>query len=401
MPFLQSCNTLYNVSTIKIEIIVPGKIEIPSEYKTAAIRYNNCNIAVNCNFDYYQEDNETLINEFNIDSVAAEVYFQNFAAHLKNQQFFDTIFELEQMNYSDIETNDSLVYLQISNISNGDSVDTLTLNTEVFHFTEMVKSFSDTAAKKSKIKFIDPKLGLYSKEEINQIADSTGADLLFSFDYFASIDGIFSPNFLFGSTDTFMIRDTKYYDDVETGKEVVNVLSYWNFYDLRKQELTYSYRKIDTIKWVDVAKNLKEAKRVLPPRKDAVLSAADIAGISFAEFLVPHWIDVERMYYKSGHVELKNTDELIKQNRWLEAAEIWKKNTSNSNKSIAAKSMFNMALACEMNGDMDAAIDWAVKSFYVFGNKNEIHADNCQNYIRILAQRKLDIRKIENKLNPN
>jgi hypothetical protein len=198
-----------------------------------------------------------------------------------------------------------------------------------------------------------------------------------------------------------MIRDTKYYDNVETCKEVVNVLTCWNFYDLRKQELTYSYKKIDTIKWVDVAKNLKEAKRVLPPRKDAVLNAADIAGIRFAEFLVPHWIEVERMYYQSGYVELKNTDELIKQNHWLEAAKIWKKNISNSNKSIAAKSMFNMALACEMNGDMDAAIDWAVKSYYVFGNKNELHASNCQNYIQILAQRKLDIKKIEGKLNPN
>ncbi len=67
----------------------------------------------------------------------------------------------------------------------------------------------------------------------------------------------------------------------------------------------------------------------------------------------------------------------------------------NKNKSIAAKSMYNMALACEMSGNMDAAIDWAEKSFYVFGTKNGIHSTNCSDYIRILGQRKLDIKKIE------
>jgi len=55
-----------------------------------------------------------------------------------------------------------------------------------------------------------------------------------------------------------------------------------------------------------------------------------------------------------------------------------------------------MTLACEMNGEMDAAMDWAIKSFYVFGSKNQLHAFNCQEYIRILSQRKLDIQKIEN-----
>jgi hypothetical protein len=104
------------------------------------------------------------------------------------------------------------------------------------------------------------------------------------------------------------------------------------------------------------------------------------------------------MFYKSGNVEMKKTEELIEENRWLEAAEIWKKKTTNKNKSIAAKSMFNMALACEMNSDLDAAIDWAAKSYLVFGSKNELHAFNCQNYISILARRKLDIQKIEDLL---
>lgn len=391
---LQSCNTLQNVSTINLEIVIPGKIVIPPKYKTAAIRYNNCNVAANSNFSCYFEDNKKLTDNTNIDSIASEIYYQIFTSHLKNQQFFDTIFELTPMNYSDIEINDSLVYAQFEINNTTDSLQPLTANSEVFRFTKQINDFIDTDSKKPKTKFLDPEFGLYSKDEIQQIADSTNADLLFSFDWFASVDGIFSPLFTMNSSGTINIEDIINYNS-QTAKEVVNIISCWNFYDLKKQELIYSHRKTDTIRWNIHAYALKDAKRGLPPRKDAVLNAADIAASRFVEFLVPHWIEVERMYYQSGNIEMKKTEALIKENRWLEAAEIWKKNTINKNKSIAAKSMFNMALACEMNGEMDAAIDWAVKSFYVFGTKNEFHAENCKNYIQILARRKLDIQKIE------
>lgn len=40
---------------------------------------------------------------------------------------------------------------------------------------------------------------------------------------------------------------------------------------------------------------------------------------------------------------------------------------------IAATSKFNMALACEMLNQLDAAVDWAVQSYHVFGQKNPVH----------------------------
>ena len=57
-----------------------------------------------------------------------------------------------------------------------------------------------------------------------------------------------------------------------------------------------------------------------------------------------------------------------------------------------------MGVACEMNDEMDAAIEWVVKSYYVFGEKNEIHADNCKEYIKILGYRKLDKNLINQQL---
>ncbi len=79
----------------------------------------------------------------------------------------------------------------------------------------------------------------------------------------------------------------------------------------------------------------------------------------------------------------------------MEAAEIWKANVNNPNKYIAAKCKFNMGLVCEMEGNLEAAVDWVVQSFHVLGAKNKEHYYNCTNYINILALRKIDIKKID------
>ncbi|HSO86283.1 MAG TPA: DUF6340 family protein [Draconibacterium sp.] len=378
LVFLHSCNTLYNTKILKIEVIVPGRAKIPSDYNKVALRYNNINVAPNPFFNCYFEDDKKLYERTNTDSIASEIYYQIFTSELKKQQFFDTIIELNPVDFSGIALSDSLISRQMYRNDGIQDVPDTGLNIEVYKFSEFIKQYSAADSNKNTILLIDPEYGLYTKWQIQNIANSTGADLFLSLDFFSSVDGI-------------------YLYDSRMAREKVYTLTCWNVYDLKKVNFERTLQKLDTIQWLEPVYSLKEAKRILPPRKDAVLNAADIAGSSFAEFLVPHWIEVDRMYYQSGHLELKKTDELIKQNRWLEAAEIWKKNTTNSNKSIAAKSMYNMALACEMNGEMDAAIDWAVKSYYVFGSKNQEHAFNCQEYIRILSQRKLDIRKIEDK----
>lgn len=388
---LHSCNTMVSVSTTKLEIVVPGKIKIPSKFKRLAIRYNNVNVAYNHNFSKYTEDGKILNDSINLDSMAAELYFRFFIDHSNYQNFFDTIIEIEKGEYSDVRLNDSLFFSGNKNVPDYKSPFLDDVNLDVYNFAKFVNSKIDTNQYISKSKLIDPKLGLYTKKELNEIADSTNAGLLMSLDYFASNDGIITPDYLNNKAKNN--ENSVYIPRIATEK--VYTLAGWSFYDLHEKELLLLYKSLDSISWREHVYNLKQAMSILPPRKEAVLASAEMEGEKFAEYLIPHWIEVHRMYYKSGHIELSKTEELIEQNRWLEAAEIWKKNVTNKNKSIAAKSMFNLALACELNGDLEAAMDWAVKSFHVFGSKNAIHAANCQSYINILARRKNDIEQIE------
>lgn len=382
---LQGCNTLYRTSIVDIEVMIPAKVRLPHKYNHIAIKYNNTNVSYNPYFAMYSDGEQTLIDTVNLDSIAAVVYFQVFTDALKNNLLFDSVTILEptyHTNYSynglSVEMDSSFLASTIENIpASKIAVRSLKIRLKKF-----------IPENRANAKEIDPKYGLYSENEIEEIAETTGADLFLSLDLFAAFDAI------------------NYNSFSKSGHESVLSISFWNIYDLDTKELIYFYNKYDTVYWNTRQLsglgiyNLKDAKKILPERKDAVLNAADIAGTNFAELLIPHWIEVQRMYYKSGQVELKKAEELVRQNKWLEAAEIWKKNVNNKNKSIAAKSMFNLALACEIEGNIDAAIDWVVKSSKVFDTKNEEHYYNCQSYLKILQQRKLDIRVIDRQLNP-
>jgi hypothetical protein len=392
LVLLQGCNTLYNSKTINIEVLIPGTAKINPEYRKVAVKYNNTNIAWNPAFAKHFEDTTTVIDRSNSDSVASKIYFDVFTRYLNEIQYFDTVTVLPETDFSNVAISDSLVTElfetpnAVLNISRNQQ--------EVVKLARLKRNFQESGTGKNIVLLIDPDFGLYTKKRIETIARQTGADMFVSLDFFAALDGIYSRSMYRYMSDSLQ-TDLSYLAQFNEAKEIVMILASWSFYDLKKLEFSNHFQKIDTIKWVEPSYSLREAKRMLPPRKDALYNAADLAATELIDFLVPHWINVDRMYYKSGHTELKKTNYLIQQNRWLEAAEIWKKNINNKNKMIAAKSMFNLGLACEMNGDINAAIDWITKSFLFIGNQNEIHAFNCNNYIKVLAQRKLDIKKIE------
>lgn len=392
---LQSCNTLYNTKVISIQVLVPGKAKTPKDYTKLAVKYNNSNIAFNPLFAGYFEDTTMIMDTKNLDSIASLVYFDVCTDFIRSQHYFDSVIVLKPVNFSNISISDSLIKSRLLQQNTMDSGKTELINSEVLKIAQFVNSFKSTGSKKDTTLLIDPEFGFYTRNKLEKIAQQTNADIFLSFDFFATTDGIYSHDYYLSYPDSlkknYLIEVNRH-----TAEEQVYIYSNWNIYDLKNLALTFTYQNIDTINWVEPAYSLREARRTLPPRKDAIFNAADVAGTQFGRYISPHWVDVDRMYYQSGHSELKKTNKLITEDRWLEAAEIWKKNTTNRNKTIAAKSMFNMALACEMNGEIDAAIDWAVKSYYVLGTKKEIHRFNTQQYINILGQRKLDIKKIEN-----
>ena len=66
--------------------------------------------------------------------------------------------------------------------------------------------------------------------------------------------------------------------------------------------------------------------------------------------------------------------------------------TDDVDEKIAKKAAFNMALASEIKGGLDAAIDWAKRA-------QKLGEKKAYNYINILHRRKMDEEKLKQQLN--
>jgi hypothetical protein len=162
---------------------------------------------------------------------------------------------------------------------------------------------------------------------------------------------------------------------------------------LKNDSNVYYLDQKDTLQFNSQNFNLSDLKN---KRSGKILEkCAGIEGEYFGSKLLPSWITVSRMYYKSNNTEMLKAEKLALKNNWREAAEIWNTMAKSKNAHIAAKAKFNMALACEMEGHPDLAIEWITKSYIEFNENDEQHKANCQRYINVLALRKKEIAKLE------
>lgn len=154
---------------------------------------------------------------------------------------------------------------------------------------------------------------------------------------------------------------------------------------IKNDSNSYVYNQKDTLTFTDIDfdKSKISKNKYLHPS----FFAADYLGKFCAGKIVPSWLKVERMYYHSKNVKMLEAEKFSKRNMWINAAEIWNRESKNKNKKIALKASYNMALACEMQGKNDLAIEWLVKSFEISENKYPEHYINCTKYVAILTLR--------------
>jgi len=130
-------------------------------------------------------------------------------------------------------------------------------------------------------------------------------------------------------------------------------------------------------------------------RKSILSGSAVYLGRFIGSKILPIWIPVERTYYLSKNLDMIQAEEYVRKKEWLKAAEIWNEKSKSKNRKLAAKANFNMALACEMEGRPDLAIDWLKKSVNGMGKYNEEHNAICKEYLDVLALRKKEVELFE------
>lgn len=207
---------------------------------------------------------------------------------------------------------------------------------------------------------------------------------------------LFDPDRLFEKTKSDLCIFLDDYDfHIEKRKYlefIINKVSLSWIIAFKSDTLSYNYKQRDTLTFAiaDMPSDLTENLMI----KLVVNNSAKYLGQVFCSTIIPTWIPVKRIYYTSNNRDMRQAEKFALNNDWLKAAEIWNEQTKSKNHLIVAKATFNMALACEMEGHPDVALDWLVRSNSVFNKNNEDHRANCKRYTNVLTLRKKEIEKL-------
>jgi hypothetical protein len=123
---------------------------------------------------------------------------------------------------------------------------------------------------------------------------------------------------------------------------------------------TYSHKETlsDTLLWEKNTLNAEEALAELPSATEAARFAAAEAGKLYARRLTPYWLTVQRFFFVPSGKDLQQAATYAENSEWSEAMRIWEQYAGHNNRKTAAQSAFNMALACEVNGDYELSLEW-------------------------------------------
>lgn len=109
----------------------------------------------------------------------------------------------------------------------------------------------------------------------------------------------------------------------------------------------------DSIYWIINSRSLTE---------EIVKEASSFAATLPVRHLVPTWTTVDRYYYASGSVDLRDAAVYVKENEWDKAFELWSKVNKEKNEKFQMYSAFNIALYYEMKDNLEAAKEWCEKA---------------------------------------
>ncbi len=314
---------------ISIQVSVPPQRALSPDIQSIALMNRSMTQAfTNVNQDTLESHfvrKKLALDEIMLDSLAADTTLKTLGKALFASGRFDIVIpvrrNLPNSNVSYLEKSPSLTQLQVKQICSEFNVDAL-LVLENFH--EKVNTAFH--------------LGYFDKELVG-----------FSKNYTAFVQVAYHSN--------------------------------WKLYQPLEKLMVAKFEVNDTIYWERNGETLQEAYENLPAIKDALLDGAIENGDNLAAFVTPGWKSENRKYFVTNNPEADKALVAMNDDNWREAENIWLKYSTSSSASFRSKIEFNLALASEMNGNLNEALQWAQKSL------QSKYSKMAEDYIRLLNDR--------------
>ena len=179
----------------------------------------------------------------------------------------------------------------------------------------------------------------------------------------------------------------EYYADLR-----MNVRSGWTIYDPATRQIIDRNSFSDEMRWSESADSEQDVLARLPSKRGAINESGYYSGSRYAIRISPAWFTESRSYFRKATDEFKVASKYVKQERWNDAIQIWKKYTQDPDAKIAGKACYNMALASEVDGNLPLALEWARRAWQQHGLKK------ARNYIELIEMRIRQQEKLEQQM---
>jgi len=156
--------------------------------------------------------------------------------------------------------------------------------------------------------------------------------------------------------------DLQFYSHPDLGcsyfYQVINKTKWSFFLPEHKTEAT-NFSLNDTVYFEGLDYDCGTILEEMPGGNELLYEAFYKTGYRIGISISPSWNDdVQRVVYIGPNRELQKAALFLYKDQWNEAAQIWNHLSEATNKKLASKASFNIALAFERNDDIDQAITW-------------------------------------------
>ncbi|WP_423127658.1 DUF6340 family protein [Gaoshiqia sp. Z1-71] len=144
----------------------------------------------------------------------------------------------------------------------------------------------------------------------------------------------------------------------------------------------------DTISWFESDTATERLFAKLPSVKECLIQTGIRVALDLDAKLSPNWVKENRAYFLLND-DADKVNGFIKNQDWQAAYDYWLAYSNQPKSSIKFRAEYNLALASEMLGSVDEAIEWATKSYYTKYHKQ------TENYLYRLKKRKEVLQKFQ------
>lgn len=220
-------------------------------------------------------------------------------------------------------------------------------------------------------------LPVLTDEKVKELCVANHANVILSLDKITVADDL---------TENYLTESTSYLSTL-----VFKFETFWSIHYLNHPEVT-DVHYTDTVYWESESYFRKSAMMDLPDRDDALVDAALNVGHKTVNRLVPYWDKADRYFYNPRIKLMKQGMDSVYVKNWKSAIHLWETvyNTTKSAR-IQTQAANNIAIAYEISGDLDSALNYATRAYYSLGKMTLIDYDSfirLSEYINELTQRK-------------